>query len=565
MRLEISGRAIVGSKEPQQDSWRVFNARGENLGSTAKSNVVVTGDGTLVVVADGIGGYAGGEVASRVACDAFGRAFFSKEGAVADRLTYALEVANQAIADEKRSNSDLRDMGCTLIGVHFHQDKMTFVSVGDSLLLRSRDNEIHRVNVDHSYFDYLDRQVLGSDDPERWSVAVRDTRRRASLTLAVTGGDLAAREFGHEPQIAVRPLLIDDVILVASDGIETLDLVQLQNFMQQLRPTGTAGIADGLIRAVDGIGKTRSYQDNTTIVVVGASEGAGLTRVSLAPPVLAARAAVESASPLSPLPVLSNRMLWTGAAVVGAVLFVLVLVLLAGSFTGKKEVRPQQASSAPGTTENVPAQGGQLPQSKPPPTQPPDPGPGQQQPAPAAPVGAPDPPEKATTETRPAPVQPPTDERGSQPAVGQDGGKLELRTKLENIALQGEVLEKKTQTNTNSGACYLLCLADPACLAYAWHPDGRCEPFGSVSSQMSEMKARSGAKEWRHVAWQGISIASRKPVTAENSNACFVACLSSSECMAYTWHRDRRCELFSSIEKEQKTETDAWSGAKEMR
>src|SRR5229473_3021819 len=118
MRLDISARAIVGSKEPQQDSWRVFNARGEDVSNRA-ARTATTGDGTLVVVADGIGGYAGGEIASKLACDAFGTAFFKLDGAVGDRLGRALGAANAAIADEKQRSPDLQDMGCTLIGVYF--------------------------------------------------------------------------------------------------------------------------------------------------------------------------------------------------------------------------------------------------------------------------------------------------------------------------------------------------------------------------------------------------------------------------------------------------------------
>ena len=220
MRYEISARAIVGSSDLQQDAFRVISAEGKDLTEAACSGAALAQPGTLVLVADGIGGYAGGDIASRVACDVFGKIFFHESGDAQSRLMRALNAANEAIAAEKKRDPKLQNMGCTLIGLHLDQEKMTFVSIGDSLLLRSRDDEIHRVNLDHSYFEFLDRQVLGSDDPERWSLAVRDTKRRASLTLAVTGNALNAAEFGHSPQVAVRPVRAGDVLIAASDGIE---------------------------------------------------------------------------------------------------------------------------------------------------------------------------------------------------------------------------------------------------------------------------------------------------------------------------------------------------------
>jgi len=500
MRLEISARAIVGSKEPQQDSCRVFNARGENLSNRA-AGTVTAGDGTLVVVADGIGGYAGGEIASRLACDAFGIAFFALDDAVGDRLGRALEAANAAIADEKRRRPDLQDMGCTLIGVYFDRERMTFVSVGDSLLLRSRDQEIHRVNVDHSYFEYLDRQVLGSDDPQRWSVAVHDTRRRASLTLAVTGGELVSAEFGHKPQIATRPLVADDVIIVASDGIETLDLVQLQNFMLTLRPSGASGIADGLIRAVDGIGRTRSYQDNTMIVVVVASEGAGLTRVARP----AAQAVAEPADHaftlgqmLSFLPTFSRTNLALGGGLFGIVVLLLLVVF------GIDRRNPQPADTvpssieSPGTKNRQPATKDQKRRTNSVTPSPDDPKPeqsagqrpeaGQQQ---ATLPLASEPP--ATPPTDDAPATQPATQNDTSAAVSDVSPKPaqgQMRTLKPNLAFQSG--QRRVVSPLDSGKCTRACLNEASCVAFTSHADGRCELFSTPGKLVEEAGALSG-------------------------------------------------------------------------
>lgn len=580
MRLEISGRAIVGSKEPQQDSWRVFNARGEDVSQKAQSSAVVAGDGTLVVVADGIGGYAGGEIASRLACDAFGRAFFGQDGPVPDRLLRALAVANAAIAEEKGRSPDLQEMGCTLVAVHFQQNSMTFVSVGDSLLLRSRDDEIHRVNVDHSYFDYLDRQVLGSGDPSRWAIAIGDTRRRASLTLAVTGGDLNSGEYGHKPQIATRPLEPDDVVIIASDGIETLDWVQLQNFLKHLRPTGIMGVADGLIGAVDGIGKNRSYQDNTTILVVGASSGAGLTRVAMPVGQAATDAAPgggsEFASRFAWLPLLSNTRLLFGAIIVGVALIV-ALLLLPPRGSNNVTVTPQDqpavandkpqpkkkqsalptpihsdvdqtqqaaATPQPATPATTPAQG-----SAPPPL-------ADQTASPSA---------EAQTQV-PAPAsqvqRPPPGLDRDAPKIDPNAPRNEVRPRFSNARWRDGTKLPQASPILEDGLCRAACNENMSCVAYTWRGDvqardRRCELFSSVGVLVASQFSQSGLREWDNFAWKGDpgqSTASDNPIN------CATTCSQSTGCGGYTFRTGGRCEIYPPTNAEPVPQIGASSG-----
>jgi serine/threonine protein phosphatase PrpC len=267
MKIEIAGRAITGSKPTQEDAWQASDAAGTDIRGWAERDVATLSDEALIVLADGMGGYAGGEVASTVARDSFAGAFYAGEGEPAARLARALAAANQAIAAEKQRDPALAEMGSTLIGAFIDHQRLVFVSVGDSLILRWRDDELHRVNRDHSFGEIADRSALGTDDRERWSRALAETSRHA-LTLAVTGGPLESSEFGHGPQIATRPVRSGDLLIIASDGLETLDPVQIQNFVRELQPKGVGAVADGLIRAVAGIGGNRTYQDNATVVVV---------------------------------------------------------------------------------------------------------------------------------------------------------------------------------------------------------------------------------------------------------------------------------------------------------
>ncbi len=108
--------------------------------------------GTLFAVADGMGGHAGGEVASRLAIDAL-KAAFGRHPTVAG-LAGAVESANEAVWEHGVANSDLRGMGTTLTAVALvaesGRDVLALVNVGDSRSYRYHDGELVQITRDHS-------------------------------------------------------------------------------------------------------------------------------------------------------------------------------------------------------------------------------------------------------------------------------------------------------------------------------------------------------------------------------------------------------------------------------
>ena len=94
MNFEVAARQILGKRSSQQDAWRVIDSRGNDLKTKAENGSVTVGDRSLVIVADGVGGYAGGQEASNLACKTFIASFLSEEGPVEARLDKALGAAN---------------------------------------------------------------------------------------------------------------------------------------------------------------------------------------------------------------------------------------------------------------------------------------------------------------------------------------------------------------------------------------------------------------------------------------------------------------------------------------
>ena len=244
MIFEHAIRASKGARSYQEDTAEAL----ENSG-------VLT-----AVLADGMGGHAGGALASGLACKFFLHAFAASSGAIPHRLAEALDLANAAIAHETAGNPRLRGMGCTLVGVAFGADGVEWVSVGDSPLFLVRDGEIALLNEDHSMAPEVDKLAMAGKIS--WEAARADPRRHF-LRSALTGTEIDLIDRSHRP-LALQP---GDIVVLASDGIHAISEDEIASVAG--RASGPEQIAEALLAAVAAVGDP--HQDNTTVVVVRVS------------------------------------------------------------------------------------------------------------------------------------------------------------------------------------------------------------------------------------------------------------------------------------------------------
>lgn len=256
--LASAARATVGARSGQEDAYSVWPAEGQ---------LKPSGDsGMLAVLADGMGGHRGGAVAGQTACATFTHAFSQAAVPVAQRLDMALHASNDAIADAVDKNAGLKGMGCTLIGAWLDDTGMRWTSVGDSLLLLYRFPDVIRLNEDHSLGSYLDEQARRN---EITYDEARRNRHRNALRSALTGSQIDLVDLRQEP----LELIAGDWILLASDGIASLEGDELADIVFRHRDGSPDDMAQALIAAVEA--KQVPEQDNTTVVAIrveGASE-----------------------------------------------------------------------------------------------------------------------------------------------------------------------------------------------------------------------------------------------------------------------------------------------------
>lgn len=215
------------------------------------------GDLLMAVLADGMGGHAGGARASDLACKFFLQALATSVGEVPTRLTEALELANAAIAQEATQNPSLSGMGCTLIGAAFGPEGVEWVSVGDSPIFLVRRGEIVVLNEDHSLAPEIDK--LAAKGKMSWDAAKADPRRHF-LRSALTGAEIDLIDRSHRP-LRLHP---GDMVVLASDGIHSISHAEIARAVTEADTPQSA--AASLIAAVAAAGDAN--QDNTTVVAV---------------------------------------------------------------------------------------------------------------------------------------------------------------------------------------------------------------------------------------------------------------------------------------------------------
>jgi len=227
VRWRGEGGQDQGARPYQEDSWALRTL----------------GDGTIVaVVADGMGGHAGGAVASKTVIDAFLR-----EVEAGRSLAEALNKANEAVKAKATGDSKLTGMGSTLIAVRLKGDQVNWISVGDSPLYQVFAGRIDRLNADHSLAPQIDALV------SRGVITAEEGAAhpgRHTLREAVMGEPMTLVDEGS------RRLVDGTTLLLCSDGVETLGHERIA--------AGSKLSVRGLIDAV--LGARSPHQDNITVI-----------------------------------------------------------------------------------------------------------------------------------------------------------------------------------------------------------------------------------------------------------------------------------------------------------
>ncbi len=195
------------------DTGRVRDHNEDAIGSI--------GEIGLMVLADGMGGYNAGEVASGIAVQIVTE--MASDGADREQrndidshsglmrqsivLRDAVYRANKIIYQTAHSQNDCEGMGTTIVACMFYDNKISIAHVGDSRAYRLRGGELEQVTLDHSLLQELvDRGFYSAEEAQR-----------------STNRNYVTRALGVEPTVEVEvheyEVLPDDIYLLCSDGL----------------------------------------------------------------------------------------------------------------------------------------------------------------------------------------------------------------------------------------------------------------------------------------------------------------------------------------------------------
>ncbi len=208
--------------------------------------------GTILVVADGMGGSRAGEVASRLAVETVLGVYRSQEdGDVAGTLKRAVEEANRVVHGESLTHPELRGMGTTCTAVVVRGREAWLAHVGDSRAYLVREGAIEQLTRDHSLVAQLVR------DHHLTPQEARTDPRRNVVTRSVGVGP----EVEVDVEALAQALRPGDTLLLCTDGLHGL---------VEDRELAAAASGPSLDRACDdliALARQRGGPDNITVVL----------------------------------------------------------------------------------------------------------------------------------------------------------------------------------------------------------------------------------------------------------------------------------------------------------
>ncbi len=205
MRLEVASLSHIGQIRQRNE---------DAMGYLEPVQLeVLDGKGSLFIVADGMGGHRGGEIASLLAVDTVLEAYYaSSESDPAKALDIAFKSANAVIIEKSRTDVSLYGMGTTCTALVVRKGEGYFAHVGDSRAYLFRGGELTQLTEDHSLVGEMVRSGILTDEDARMHP------RRNVITRSIgTHEDLFV-------DLSRSPLrLVDgDMFVLCSDGLTSL-------------------------------------------------------------------------------------------------------------------------------------------------------------------------------------------------------------------------------------------------------------------------------------------------------------------------------------------------------
>jgi protein phosphatase len=225
--------------------------------------------GHVFVVADGMGGHAGGELASKLAVEGIPH-LFHKHGDLTppEALMRAIAETNAEVNRRGSVNIDFRDMGTTTSVLVLLPQGALVAHIGDSRIYRLRGDKLHQITFDHSV---------------DWELKASGAVKEGSELAAMVPKNQITRSLGPHPTVqpdleGPYPTEVGDTFLLCSDGlVRKVEDDEIASVLSSLAPQEAA-------QALVDLANVRGGPDNTTVIILRITDASITTRATGAAP-----------------------------------------------------------------------------------------------------------------------------------------------------------------------------------------------------------------------------------------------------------------------------------------
>ena len=241
--MRILAKSDIGkAREMNQDYYYISDLKKDEI--------------KLYILADGMGGYKGGEIASSLAVNNAKNFIFNNfkktkkdRESILKLLKDSIEYANMIVYEKSQENSELSDMGTTLDVCLIYNNKVFIGHVGDSRVYRIRKNIIRKLTTDHSYVEKLLKE--GTITKEE----AYNHPKKNMLMKTIGCNSLV------EPDLICKGFLKDDILLMCSDGLTNmLRESEIYNLLLNNPESPEQAL-------IDNANKLGGYDNITTIII----------------------------------------------------------------------------------------------------------------------------------------------------------------------------------------------------------------------------------------------------------------------------------------------------------
>lgn len=244
----------LGRRERQEDALASDFSSGQAFG--------------FAVLADGMGGHAAGDVASKiVVTEMFSELKLQSgdpkqlESRISEVLRAAAIHANNCLGLYAQQHPTSNGMGATLLAPVLFEDQLYWVSVGDSPFYLFRDGQLTRLNENHALFAQIDYLVSSGIMNREDALSYPD---QSCLTSVLIGGEIAQIDCRTTP----LAILEGDILIAASDGLQFLSEEQIEGTVRFKHKRSAKEISAALMQEVSKLNDP--CQDNISLCVIKA-------------------------------------------------------------------------------------------------------------------------------------------------------------------------------------------------------------------------------------------------------------------------------------------------------